>query len=57
VRRSIASATTAGEGGNGTFDANDRFESAVERAGVLVVKAERARVVAGSASESSLRKC
>jgi hypothetical protein len=53
VRRSIASATTAGEGGSGTFDANPKFESADERAGVLV-KADRARVVAGSISDSSL---
>lgn len=54
VRRSIASATTAGDGGNGTLDANDRLESAEARAGVLV-KAVRARVDAGSDSESSLR--
>jgi hypothetical protein len=51
VRRSITSAMTAGEGGSGTFDA--KFESAVERAGVLA-NAERARVVAGSTSDSSL---
>ena len=51
VRRSIASTTTAGEGGRGTFDAKLRLEK--ERAGVRV-KADRARVVAGSTSESSL---
>ena len=55
VRRSIASATTAGDGGRGTFDAKDRFESAEARPGVRV-KADRARVVAGSTSESSLKK-
>ena len=49
VRRSTTSAITAGEGGRGTLDA--RFEK--ERAGVRT-KAERARVVAGSISESSL---
>ena len=53
VRRSMASATTAGDGGRGTFDANERFESAEARPGVRV-RADRARVVAGSASESSL---
>jgi hypothetical protein len=52
VRRSIASATTAGDGGNGTFDAKERFDSADARG--VRVKAERARVVAGSTSESSL---
>jgi hypothetical protein len=52
VLRSIASATTAGLGGRGTLDANERFESADAR-GVLA-RAERARVVAGSTSESSL---
>ena len=51
VRRSIASTTTAGEGGRGTFDA--RFEN--ERPGVRI-NAVRARVVAGSISESSLAK-
>ena len=52
MRRSIASATTAGDGGNGTFDANDKFESAEARG--VRVRAERACVVAGSTSESSL---
>jgi hypothetical protein len=52
VRRSIASATTAGDGGNGTLDAKERFDSADARG--VRVKAERARVVAGSTSESSL---
>ena len=50
VRRSRTSATTEGEGGRGTDWARERA-----RAGVRV-KAERARVVAGStSSESSLR--
>lgn len=53
VRRSMASATTAGEGGSGTFCAKARAE---ERAGVRV-RAVRARVVAGSTSESSLGWC
>lgn len=48
LRRSRTSATTEGEGGRGTDCARERA-----RAGVRV-KAERARVVAGSASESSL---
>jgi len=49
VRRSIASTTRAGDGGRGTFDA--RFEN--ERPGVRI-NAVRARVVAGSTSDSSL---
>jgi len=49
VRRSIASTTTAGEGGRGTLDA--RFEN--ERPGVRI-NAVLARVAAGSTSESSL---
>lgn len=51
VLRSIASATTAGDGGRGTLDANERADAR----GVLV-KADRARVEAGSTSESSLGK-
>lgn len=51
VRRSIASATTAGDGGRGTLDAKDRFERPELRPGVRV-KADRARVVAGSTSSS-----
>jgi hypothetical protein len=54
VRRSIASATTAGDGGSGTEEAN---ASAEERAGVRATTDERARVVAGSGSESSLSRC
>lgn len=54
VLRSIASATTLGDGGNGTLDAKERFDKAEAR-GVRVVNADRARVVAGSASESSLK--
>ena len=54
VRRSIALATTAGDGGRGTLDANERFERAEAR-GVRVVSADRARVVAGSTSDSSLK--
>jgi hypothetical protein len=50
VRRSIASATTAGDGGNGTLDAKARADARGVR-----VKAVRARVVAGSTSESSLQ--
>lgn len=53
VRRSTSFAMTAGDGGRGTFDAKDRFERAEARPGVRV-KALRARVVAGSTSESSL---
>jgi hypothetical protein len=53
VRRSIASATTAGDGGRGTLDAKDRFERAEARG--VRAKAERERVVAGSTSESSLK--
>jgi len=49
VRRSIASATTAGDGGNGTLDA----KASADARGVRV-KAVRARVFAGSTSESSL---
>lgn len=49
VRRSIASATTAGDGGKGTLDAN----ASADARGVRV-RAVRARVVAGSTSESSL---
>jgi hypothetical protein len=49
VRRSIASATTAGDGGNGTLDA----KASADARGVRV-RAVRARVVAGSISESSL---
>lgn len=52
VLRSIASATTAGDGGSGTLDANERLDKPEAR-GVLV-KADRARVDAGSTSESSL---
>ena len=52
VRRSITSATTAGDGGSGTFDAKDRFERADARG--VRVKAVRDRVVAASASESEL---
>jgi hypothetical protein len=52
VLRSITSATTAGEGGNGTFDAKERFDKAEARG--VRVKADLARVVAGSTSESSL---
>ena len=55
VRRSIASATTAGDGGRGTFDAKDRFESAEARG--VRVRADLARLVAGSTSESSLKEC
>jgi hypothetical protein len=49
VRRSIASATTAGDGGNGTFDA----KASADARGVRV-NAVRARVFACSISESSL---
>lgn len=49
VRRSIASATTAGDGGKGTLDA----KASADARGVRV-RAVRARVVAGSISESSL---
>lgn len=55
VRRSIASATIAGEGGRGTFDAKDKLDRAEARPGVRA-NADRARVVAGSTSESSLKK-
>jgi len=48
VRRSIASATTLGEGGRGTFCANARAEVRGVRA------TARARDVKPSASESSL---
>jgi hypothetical protein len=53
VWRSIAFATTLGEGGKGTLEANARFDRADAR-GVRATKADRARVVAGSTSESSL---
>lgn len=56
MRRSIASATTAGEGGSGTFAGKEIFDKAEERAGVRV-KADRARVATGSGSESSLYNC
>lgn len=52
VLRSMASATTAGDGGRGTLDANERLDNAEAR-GVLV-KADRARAPVGSTSESSL---
>jgi hypothetical protein len=52
VWRSIAFATTAGDGGRGILDAKDKLEA---RPGVRV-KADRARVVAGSTSDSSLKK-
>lgn len=52
VRRSIASATTAGDGGSGTLDAKERFVKRPARG--VATNAERARVVAGSTSESSL---
>lgn len=48
VRRSMASATTLGEGGSGTFCAKDRAEARGVRA------TARARAACGSASESSL---
>jgi hypothetical protein len=50
----MASATTAGDGGSGTLDAKDKLESADVRG--VRVKAVRDRVVAGSASESSLKR-
>lgn len=52
VLRSMASATTAGDGGSGTLDAKESAEAR----GVLV-NAVRERVVERSASESSLGEC
>lgn len=52
VLRSIASATTLGEGGRGTLDANERFDKAETRG---VRASARDRVVAASDSESSLK--
>lgn len=51
----MASVTTAGEGGKGTFEANDKFDSAEARG--VRTRAARERVVAGSTSESSLEEC